>query len=202
MWVYCTDKYCCVYGWGVSLVCSRVKWHGSGGRVWVGELKWCILRCGCVEMGNWVTVVLDARFKWLYTNPHGVTSQKTWIFFVWVIKLLLNMHAYMVWLMITTTCCSVWRCLCYTPNALTRSFPHCLWARLWDEIQFLQEVSYIQMKHVGVLTEEKLENGARLETSASKSVTWLAQQIFCVLFISTRWNGTVVFASIWGKCGC
>jgi len=42
---------------------------------------------------------------------------------------------------------------------------------LWDEIQFLQEVSYIQMKHVGVLTEEKLENGARLETSASKSVT-------------------------------
>jgi hypothetical protein len=32
-------------------------------------------------------------------------------------------------------------------------------------------------------------------------VTWHAQQIFCVLIISARWNSTVVFASIWGKHG-
>ena len=158
-------------------------------------------------MGNWVTVVLDASFKWLFIIQLGVTSQKTCIFFVWVIKLLMSMRAYIVWLMIATTCHFVWRWLCYISRAVTRSFPHCLWARLWDlyiknvwnTVPRRSVVYSDEREHVGVLIEKKQEYGARLETSSSKSVTWFAQYTFYVPIISTRWKSTVVFSSIRGK---
>ena len=51
--------------------------------------------------------------------------------------------------MIATTCCFVWCWLCHTPSALTRSFSHCLWARLCDLcFKNILRYSYYEKCHI------------------------------------------------------
>jgi hypothetical protein len=205
------DKYCWVCGpvqlvvlctWsGSTVMCRKIKWHWSGMGGWTKVMHFEMWVC---RNGKLNDSGMGCKVKWLFTNQHGVTSQKAWIFLVWAIKLCWAcMHIwwdYFKWLQHLVAPCEV---ACVTHPAHSLAHPHTaygwsyqisvcclqlLYGFHWSimhfvlkmcEIQFLQEVSYsCEREHGDVLTEEILEIGARLVTYANRSLTWLAQQTF------------------------